>query len=68
MSPMTALSVHEINKKRVEKSKLFHTTTRKKDAVREDFGHLPPEQRRKVCVCGYIYIYMDVCVCMCMYG
>ena len=23
------------------------TTTRKKDAVREDFGHLPPEQRKK---------------------
>lgn len=37
----------QVNARRVTKKKLWKTTTRKKDAVREDFGHLPPEQRRK---------------------
>eukprot|EP00040_Diaphanoeca_grandis_P039936 m.260652 g.260652 ORF g.260652 m.260652 type:complete len:540 (+) comp40408_c0_seq1:262-1881(+) len=40
-------SVQEINHKRVTKTKLFKTTTRKKDAIRDDFGHLPPEQRKR---------------------
>lgn len=43
----TSLTVQKINEKRVTKSKFFKTTSRKKDAVREDFGHLPPEQRKK---------------------
>jgi hypothetical protein len=46
-SPGPPVHVHEINERRVKKSTIFYTTTRKKDAVREDFGHLPPEQRKK---------------------
>lgn len=40
-------SVLDVNKKRVEKSKIFKTTSRKKTAIREDFGHLPPAQRKR---------------------
>lgn len=41
------MTPQQVNAKRVTKKKFFKTTTRKKDAVREDLGHLPPEQRRK---------------------
>ena len=44
---MGGKSVLDVNKKRVEKSKLFKTTSRKKTAIREDFGHLPPAQRKR---------------------
>lgn len=45
--PTTSTTVQQVNERRVLKKKLFATTSRKKDAVREDFGHLPPEQRKK---------------------
>ena len=36
-----------MNQKRVTKKKVFKTTSRKKDAIREDLGHLPPQQRER---------------------
>jgi hypothetical protein len=37
----------QVNQKRVTKKKVFKTTSRKKDAIREDLGHLPPQQRER---------------------
>lgn len=42
----TSYSVQKVHERRVKKSKLFKTTARKKTAIRDDFGHLPPEQRK----------------------
>jgi len=40
-------SVQQVNERRVYKSKFFKTSDRKKAAIREDFGHLPPERRKR---------------------
>eukprot|EP00730_Choanoeca_flexa_P006487 TRINITY_DN12161_c1_g4_i1.p1 TRINITY_DN12161_c1_g4~~TRINITY_DN12161_c1_g4_i1.p1 ORF type:complete len:582 (+),score=178.68 TRINITY_DN12161_c1_g4_i1:44-1789(+) len=47
VTPTSKMTVQQVNQRRVHKKKIFKTTSRKKDAIREDFGHLPPEQRRK---------------------
>ena len=47
MQPTAKVTVQKVNQRRVLKNKLFKTTSRKKDAIRDDFGHLPPEQRKK---------------------
>ncbi|EGD78957.1 hypothetical protein PTSG_01931 [Salpingoeca rosetta] len=41
-----ASTLQKMNARRVMRPKIFKSS-RKKTAVREDFGHLPPEQRRK---------------------
>eukprot|EP00051_Salpingoeca_urceolata_P025092 m.445465 g.445465 ORF g.445465 m.445465 type:complete len:531 (+) comp20305_c1_seq3:1371-2963(+) len=45
--PKLGVTVQSVNQRRVNKKKFFKTTTRKRDAVRDDFGHLPPVQRKK---------------------
>lgn len=45
--PAGDVTVQQIHQKRVSKNKIFKTTSRKKDAIRDDFGHLPPEQRKR---------------------
>jgi hypothetical protein len=59
---VVGITVQEVNQKRVTKKKFFSTTTRKKDAVREDFGHLPPEQRRLVTHSLLSFIFFNVIV------
>jgi len=39
--PAGDVTVQQIHQKRVSKNKIFKTTSRKKDAIRDDFGHLP---------------------------
>ena len=39
--PAGDVTVQQIHHKRVSKNKIFKTTSRKKDAIREDFGNLP---------------------------
>ena len=39
--------MQQVNEKRVFKSKFFKTSERKKQAIRDDFAHLPPERRRR---------------------
>eukprot|EP00039_Didymoeca_costata_P002229 m.58416 g.58416 ORF g.58416 m.58416 type:complete len:546 (-) comp11180_c0_seq3:75-1712(-) len=41
------VSVQQVHDRRVNKTKIFKTTARKKLAIREDFGHLPPHQRKR---------------------
>lgn len=47
VSAKKMLTAQQVNSKRVTKSKIFKTTSRKKDAIREDLGHLAPHQRER---------------------
>eukprot|EP01147_Barroeca_monosierra_P000312 gene312-3681_t len=39
--------VHAVHSRRVKRPNIFKSTSRRKNTAREDFSHLPPEQRRK---------------------
>lgn len=51
--PAGDVTVQQIHQKRVSKHKIFKTTSRKKDAIRDDFGHLPYVFKGRV---GFVWL------------